>query len=111
MNMVRATVAALAVTLVGCAHASSPQPPRSALTACEKVSDLAESVMEARQGGMAMSVAMRAVSASGTMGREMVMQAYEWPIGHTAYNRRYAVGLFRDSWYSSCIEILMPTHF
>lgn len=70
---------------------------------CKTYSDLAETVMKARQAGVSMSRAMEVVSDDPAV-RELVIMAYDEPRMSVEKNQQRSIEDFRDSAYLACIK-------
>lgn len=72
---------------------------------CSNLSGLAETVMEKRQAGVAMS-AMMEVAGDKALIQEVVVQAYETPRYSTRRVKRETVQDYRDEWYRYCAKAM-----
>jgi len=102
------------------AAVDKPSPPQASAddlrrlqaakdTACEQVAGLAKSMMEARQGGIAMTqvleVAKKMDAESGTdVGRNMVMAAFDVPRFHGEEAQARAIQDFSNDMHLSCLK-------
>lgn len=105
---------AMMVFAAGIAHANSDfrsldDAQREGLEHCHKVSEFAENVMQGRQAGDPMAEPMSFVFGT-PWAEELVIKAYQEPIGTNASARQRAVFDFRDESYLACIKRLKGTH-
>lgn len=95
------TIALSLLALVGTAAAAGDDGR------CEKVAELAEMIMNARQEGVPM-VAMMKNSSPGEgasdLSRMLIVAAYEKPGFSTKENRRRAVVEFQNDVYLQCVK-------
>ena len=74
---------------------------------CDELSELAGTVMSARQNGVDMSVIMKIMvkdDSADVIGKEMTIKAYEVPRYSVEENKAREVKDFANNWYLACIE-------
>lgn len=95
MNRIVLT-AGLALAITGTALAQEDK--------CKIVGDLANSVMDARQAGVAMSDIM-ALPSNTNLTRKMVIEAYKRPRFSTEEFQKSATADFRAEWEAACYSL------
>ena len=82
-------------------------PALAALTPelCSKLSDTAGTIMEKRQGGVAMVRIMDLMGESATL-RSMVIEAYEVRRHPAPMWQEREIDDFRDKWYLTCYKLI-----
>lgn len=74
---------------------------------CGQVGDLAEVVMENRQGGISMARMMRVAQGEAQeIAEAIIIDAYDYPRFSTSKVKRQTVEDFRDKWYAQCVKDL-----
>jgi hypothetical protein len=71
---------------------------------CEAQSNLASTIMDARQNGMPMLDMMKAVGPDAPLAKILVRAAYDSPRYHSEEMRTYATTEFSNEVYLMCVE-------
>lgn len=89
--------------------ASMPAAAETWQTKCAEISQLATSIMNARQNGMPMARIIELSTGSGgveDLAHLMTIDAFEEPRYNTANYQARAKERFRDAWYLKCVKVL-----